>query len=143
MPLSLSYTIKNLKKMKKLLMVCCFVVSIVSLSKAQGRQRMTPAEQAKNLQTQLTLTDDQTAKVTAIFTAQAAKMDSIRTAANGDRQAMMTAMMPMRKATTDKIKAILTTDDQKKAYDKILADQAARMQNRGGGGGGTPPPSQK
>ncbi len=126
--------------MKKLLMVCCFVVSIVSLSKAQGRQRMTPAEQAKNLQTQLTLNDDQTAKVTAIFTAQAAKMDSIRTAANGDRQAMMSAMMPMRKATTDKIKALLTAD-QKTAYDKILADQASRMQNRGGqGGGGTPPP---
>lgn len=130
--------------MKKLLMVCCFVVSIVSLSKAQGRQRMTPAEQAKNLQTQLTLNDDQTAKITAIYTAQAAKMDSVRTAANGDRQAMMAVMMPMRKATTDKIKAILTAD-QKTAYDKILADQAARMQNRGGGqggGGGTPPPSQ-
>jgi len=119
----------------------------VSLSKAQGggggRQRQTPAEQAKQLQTQLTLNDYQTAKATAIFTAQAAKMDSVRTAANGDRQAMMAAMMPMRKATTDKIKALLTAD-QKTAYDKILADQAARMQNRGGGqgggGGGTPPP---
>lgn len=129
--------------MKKLLMVCCFVVSIVSLSKAQGRQRMSPADQAKQLQTQLTLNDDQTAKVTAIFTAQAAKMDSIRTAANGDRQAMMGAMQPLRKATTDKIKAILTTPEQKAAYDKVLAEQAARMQNRGGGqggGGGTPPP---
>jgi len=125
--------------MKKLLMVCCFVVSIVSLSKAQGRQRMTPAEQAKQLQTQLTLNDDQTAKATAIFTAQAAKMDSIRTAANGDREAMMAAMQPMRKATTDKIKALLT-DDQKKAYDKLEADRRAQMQNRGGGGGGTPPP---
>jgi len=134
--------------MKKLLMVCCFVVSIVSLSKAQGRQQRSPADQAKQLQTQLTLNDDQTAKVTAIFTAQTAKMDSIRTAANGDRQAMMTAMQPLRKTTTEKIKALLTAD-QKTAYDKILADQAARMQNRGGGngggngGGGTPPPPSK
>lgn len=130
--------------MKKLLMVCCFVVSIVSLSKAQGgggRMQRSPAEQAKNLQTQLSLNDDQTAKITAIYTAQAAKMDSIRTAANGDRQAMMSAMMPMRKATSEKIKAVLT-DDQKKAYDKMMAERMERM--RGGqGGGGTPPPSQK
>jgi len=132
--------------MKKLLMVCCFVVSIVSLSKAQGgggRGRMNPADQAKQLQTALSLNDDLTAKITAIFQAQATKMDSIRTAANGDRQAMMGAMQPLRKATTDKVKAVLTAD-QVKAYDKWEADRRAQMQQRmGGGGGGTPPPSQE
>jgi Spy/CpxP family protein refolding chaperone len=129
--------------MKKLLMVCCFVVSIVSLSKAQGggggRQQRSPADQAKQLQTQLSLTDDQTAKVTAIYTAQAAKRDSLMKAANGDMQAMRGQMRPMMAATTEKIKAVLTAD-QKTAYDKILADQAARRGGGQGGGGGTPPP---
>jgi periplasmic protein CpxP/Spy len=114
----------------------------VSLSKAQGRQQRSPAEQAKNLQTQLSLTDDQTAKITAIYTAQAAKRDSLMKAANGDMQAMRGQMRPMMQATTEKIKAVLT-DDQKKAYDKMQAERMQRMQNGGGqGGGGTPPPSQ-
>src|ERR1700712_1840823 len=126
--------------MKKLLMVCCFLVSIVSLSKAQGgggggRGRMAPADQAKQLQTQLKLTDDQTAKITAILQVQATKMDSVMKAANGDRQAMRGAMQPMRKATTEKITALLT-DDQKAAYKKMEEERMSRMQNGGGGGGG-------
>lgn len=128
--------------MKKLLMVCCFLVSIVSLSKAQGggRMRMSPADQAKQMQTQLKLTDDQTTKITAILQTQATKMDSVRTAANGDRQAMMSAMQPMRKATQEKIAALLT-DEQKAAYKKMEEERMSRMQNGGGnGGGGTPPP---
>ena len=135
--------------MKKLLMVCCLLVSIVSLSKAQGGgggrggMRMNPADQAKALQTALSLNDDQTAKITAIYTAQAAKRDSMMKAANGDFSAMRGQMRPMMQATTEKIKAVLT-DDQKKAYDKWEADRRAQMQQRmGNGGGGTPPPSQK
>ena len=132
-------------------MVCCFVVSMVSLSKAQGgggRMQRSPAEQAKQLQTQLNLSDDQTAKVTAIYTAQAAKRDSVMKAANGDRSAMRSAMMPLMKATNDQIKSILT-DDQKKAYDKMLEERMQRIRNMGGGmggggnGGGNPPPPQK
>jgi protein CpxP len=130
--------------MKKLLMVCCFVASMVSLSKAQGGgQRMTPAEQAKQLQTELKLTDDQTSKITGIMQMQATKMDSVRTASNGDRQAMMQGMMPIRTAMSAKIKAVLTAD-QAKAYDKMMAERMDRMRQRmGGGGGGTPPPPQK
>lgn len=132
--------------MKKLLMVCCFVVSIVSLSKAQGggggRQQRSPAEQAKQLQTQLSLNDDQTAKITAIYTAQAAKRDSLMKAANGDMQAMRGQMRPMMAATKEKIKAVLT-DDQKKAYDKMEAERMERMQQGGGGGTPPPPPSEK
>jgi protein CpxP len=107
--------------MKKILMLCCFVLGISAASFAQGggRQRMNPEEQAKALQTQLKLDDAQTAKITAIFQTQAKSMDSVRTAANGDRQAMM----------------------QASAYDKMVAE----MRNRQGGqgGGGNPPPSQK
>ena len=124
-------------------MLCCFVLGISAVSFAQGgggRMQRSPEEQAKGLQTQLKLDDTQTAKIVAIYQTQAKSMDSVRTAANGDRQAMMQAMRPMREATTTKIKAVLTAD-QAAAYDKMMAE----MRNRQGGqgGGGNPPPSQK
>ncbi len=122
--------------MKKLLLLLCFIAGITSLSKAQGGgQRRSPEEQAKQLQTQLKLTDDQTTKITSIMQMQSTKMDSVRTASNGDRQAMMQGMMPIRQMMSTKVKALLTAD-QSVAYDKMLADQQAqqraRMQNAGG-----------
>jgi protein CpxP len=120
--------------MKKFLLMCCFLVGITAVSRAQGGgQRRSPEEQAKQLQTQLSLNDDQTAKITTIYKDQAVKRDSIRTASNGDRQAMMTAMMPLMKSTGDKIKAILTAD-QATAYDKLMKDRMDRMRQGGGGG---------
>ena len=118
--------------MKKLLLMCCFLIGITAVSRAQGGgQRRSPEDQAKQLQTQLSLNDDQTAKITAIYKDQATKRDSIRTAANGDRDAMMKAMMPLMQSTSTKIKAILTPD-QATAYDKLMKDRMDRM--RGGGG---------
>lgn len=125
--------------MKKLLLMCCLIAGITTLSKAQGQQRRTPEEQAKQLQTQLKLTDDQTAKITSIYQMQSTKLDSVRTAANGDRDAMRSGMMSIRQASAPKIKAILTPE-QGVAYDKVQADMRARQQN---GGGGAPPSPQK
>lgn len=120
--------------MKKIFLMCCLVVGFAAASHAQGgRMRMSPDEQAKALQTQLKLTDDQTSKVTAIYTAQATKMDSVRTAANGDRSAMMQGMRPLMQASQAKVMALLTPE-QAAAYKKILDERAARMQNGGGGG---------
>ncbi len=129
--------------MKKLLLMLCFVAGITAVSKAQGGgQRRSPEEQAKQLQTQLTLTDDQTAKITTIMKMQATKMDSVRTAGGGRE-----AMTPIRQAMSAKIKAVLTAD-QATAYDKMQAEMRTRQQNGGGyggggNGGGTPPPPQK
>src|ERR1700743_3630691 len=108
--------------MKKLLLMCCFLIGFTAIVKAQGGMRMSAEDRAKNLQTQLKLTDDQTAKITVIYKAQRAKMDSVRTAANGDRDAMHSAMMPMIKATNDQIKAILTPD-QAAASDTMMQDR--------------------
>lgn len=120
--------------MKKILLVCCFLIGISAVSRAQGGgMRRSPEERAKQLQTQLSLNDDQTAKITAIYKIQTAKMDSVRTAANGDRQAMMQAMMPMMTSTNEKIKAVLTVD-QAVAYDKIVKERMDRMRQGGGGG---------
>jgi protein CpxP len=116
--------------MKKFLLMCCFVVGITAASHAQqGGMRMSPEDRAKAMQTQLKLTDDQTAQVTAIFKTSAAKRDSIKNA-GGDREAMRPVMME----ANQKIQAILT-DDQKVAYKKMMDDMRAKMQNGGGGGG--------
>ncbi|MGI4022576.1 MAG: hypothetical protein ACRYFA_13805 [Janthinobacterium lividum] len=124
--------------MKKLVLMLCFIAGITSLSKAQGGgQRRTPEEQAKQLQTQLKLSDDQTTKITSIMQMQSTKLDSVRTASNGDRQAMMQGMMPIRQMTSTKVKALLTAD-QSVAYDKMLADQQAQMRARMQNAGGSP-----
>ena len=120
--------------MKKILLMCCFLMGISALSYAQGgRMRRSPEEMAKGLQTQLKLTDDQTTKITAIYKDQATKMDSVRTAANGDRSAMRGAMAPLRKATDDKVKAVLTPE-QATAYDAWMKERMDRMRQGGGGG---------
>jgi protein CpxP len=117
--------------MKKLLLVCAFVVGISAASFAQGggRQRMTPEKQVEALKTSLTLTDDQSAKALTIFTAQRKVTDSLVTAANGDFGSVRPAMMAERKKTSDKILAILTPD-QATIYKKQLADQDAAMKAR-------------
>jgi protein CpxP len=130
------------KKMKKLLLVCAFILGVSAVSFAQdqtaqgggqGRGRRTPEQMVKRLKEQLTLTDEQVAKVTTIYTAQAKVQDSLRTASNGDRAAMRPAQQALRKATNEKVLAILTPD-QATIYKKQLADMAARQQQQNGNG---------
>jgi protein CpxP len=123
--------------MKKILMMCCVVLGISAVSFAQGRMQATPEERSKQMQTEYKLSDDQTSKVMAVFTAQAKTRDSIRTSSNGDRQAMMQAMRPMMEATSAKLKTILTPE-QYAAYEKANAERMQRMRQGGGA-----PPSQK
>ena len=121
--------------MKKVLLMCCFLVGISAVSHAQGRGRQTPEQQLAFIKTSIapaTLTDDQSAKLTAVFTASAKSMDSLRTASNGDRDAMMEKMRPMRAATTAQVNAILTPD-QAAAYKKAMDARRAQMQGGGGG----------
>jgi protein CpxP len=116
--------------MKKLLLVCAFVIGVSAVSFAQGGGRRTPKEQTDRLKEQITgITDDQATKITAIYTEASKKRDSLMTAANGDRSAMMGAFMKMMPATDAKIKAVLTAD-QAKAYQKIADERAAQMKAR-------------
>jgi protein CpxP len=120
--------------MKKLLLMCCFVIGISAVSRAQGGggggMRMTPEDRVAQMKTSLKLTDDQSTQILAILKAGAAKRDSVRNA-GGDREAMRPIMME----TNNKVQAILT-DDQKAAYKKMMDDMRAKMQQNGGGGGG-------
>jgi len=122
--------------MRKILLTCCILLGIATMSRAQGGgMRMSPEDRAKQLQTQLKLSDDQTAKIIVIYKTQAAKRDSIRTASNGDRDAMRSAMMPLMQASNKQVMDILTPDQQT-AYKKMMEDMRAQRQNGGGGGGG-------
>lgn len=115
--------------MKKMMMICLFLLGISAVSFAQGRQRMSPEERVKAMKESLKLTDDQAAKITAIYNAQMKSMDSLRNA-GGD---MRSQMRPMMQATNEKVKAILTAD-QAAAWQKEMDERRARMQNGGGGG---------
>ncbi|RVU00625.1 hypothetical protein EOD41_11525 [Mucilaginibacter limnophilus] len=121
--------------MKKFLLMCCLFLGITAVSYAQGggRNRMSAEDRAKELQGQLKLTDDQTAKITAIYKEQRTKIDSVRNAANGDREAMRGAMMPLMTATNAKVKAVLTPE-QVTEFEKIQKERMDRMIQGGGGG---------
>jgi periplasmic protein CpxP/Spy len=117
--------------MKKLLLMCCFLIGFTAISRAQGGgMRMSPEDRVAAMKTQLKLSDDQAAKILAIYKASAAKRDSIRNA-GGDRE----AMRPLMQQTNAQVQGVLT-DDQKAAYKKMMDDMRARMQQQNGGGGG-------
>ena len=113
--------------MKKMMMICLFLLGISAVSFAQGRQRMSTADRVKAMKESLKLSDDQVTKITAIYDSQTKSMDSLRNA-GGDRA----AMRPMMQATNDKVKAVLTPE-QAAAFQKEMDERRARMQNGGGG----------
>ena len=122
--------------MKKLLLMCCLATGISAVSFAQsggGSNRRTPEQQANQLKTSLSLNDDQTAKIKAIYEAQTKSLDSLRTASKGDMSVMSENFMPIMQSTQAKLKAVLTAD-QAAAYQKQLDERRSRMQQGGGGG---------
>jgi protein CpxP len=121
--------------MKKVLLVCAFILGISAVSFAQdnasgqngGKRRGgNPVQMTGRLKESLSLTDAQVTKVTAIYAAQAKVQDSLRQASNGDRKAIRPAMTALRRSTNDKITAVLTADQAEK-FKKMLADQAAKQ----------------
>jgi periplasmic protein CpxP/Spy len=121
--------------MKKLLLVCFFLLGISAASYAQGggRQRQTPEQQTAALKESLKLTDDQAAKIKVILTQQGKVRDSLFQAANGDFSSIREKMMPLQTATATKVKAVLTKE-QAEAYQKQMDERRARFQQGGGGG---------
>ena len=124
--------------MKKLLIICGLLLSMVTFASAQGggRQMGTPEERATKATTmlteKLTLTADQQIKVKAILLDQNTEVAKAREEAGDDRQAARAKMMKIMEDNNAKITALLT-DDQEKAYASYLEERKAAMQNRGGG----------
>lgn len=129
--------------MKKNILFIALLVGIVSFSQAQQRPQRNPEEMTKRnveiLEKQLSLTSEQKTKVSAILLMQMNSMDSLRKAAEGqgDREAMRTKMQSIHTENQKKIKELLN-DEQKKAYEKHLAERRERMNNRQGGNTPTP-----
>lgn len=92
------------------------------------------------LQSQLSLTPDQTTKVKDILTAGRAEMKVMRddtTMSPSDRREKMMKMM---KNENEQIKAILTSD-QKVKFEEVEKQQREQRRENGGGPPPPPPPS--
>jgi Spy/CpxP family protein refolding chaperone len=98
-----------------------------------------PARRTMRLQKQLGLSDEQTAQVKTVLADSGAKMETLRANQDLDPRDRRTQMMALRKDEETRLEAIFTPD-QKAKYEEMMAQERARMQNRGGGPGGPPPP---
>ncbi|MBC7614898.1 MAG: hypothetical protein H7202_02410 [Pedobacter sp.] len=137
--------------MKKLLIICGLLFSVVAFASAQGqggqgRMGGTPEERIKRQTDQLVeklkLTDEQKGKAAVVFTAHVAAQTKMREemqAGGGDMAAMREKMQKMNTDLQAKINEFLT-DDQKKAYKTMLdeqkAEQEKRMKERAAAGNG-------
>lgn len=118
--------------MKRIIIALGVVFLAANFAKAQGgRQMGTPAERAERQLTQLEslkLTADQKTKLTEVFIWQGKRQDSLKATMNGSFEGMREKMAPMQAETSKKLSLILN-DEQKKAYEAILAERRARMNN--------------
>ena len=83
------------------------------------------------------LTADQQTKIKPILVDEQKKMEDLRNNSSGDRQAMRSKMMQMRKDTNAQVRALLD-DKQKDKFDKQEQEREQRGQNRRSGGPGGP-----
>jgi protein CpxP len=125
--------------MKKIFLVCAFVLGVSAVSLAQGFQQRTPAEQVDQLKTQVAgITDAQAAKLKLVYEAAGKTRDSLVSAmqnGGGDMQAGMANFTKMRDKTNAQVKAVLTAEQQT-AFQKVADAQAERMKQMMQGGGG-------
>jgi protein CpxP len=128
--------------MKKLLIICGLLFSVITFANAQdgqGRRGGTPEERAKRqtetLAEKLKLSDDQKVKVSAIYLEQGAKMRKLRDSLGDDRTAWRGVMVKANEQADAKITAVLN-DDQKKAFATWVAERKEAMKKRQEANGG-------
>jgi len=125
--------------MKKLLIICGLLFSVVTFANAQDGQGRrgngggTPEERAKRqteqLAEKLKLSDDQKAKVQAIYLEQGPKMRKLRDSLGDNREGFRAAMLKTNAQNEAKIAAVLT-DDQKKAFTAWIKERNEAMKKR-------------
>ena len=96
--------------MKKSWLLCCFLTAFVTTAPAQvaNASVINPGEQAKGLQKQLNLTDEQTTKVAAIYKESSDQLEKIKLSAHGDSGKIAKSSSALRASTNQKIKSLLT-----------------------------------
>lgn len=144
--------------MNKFFLITVLFLGVFSLAQAQrgtgqrpsqaggGRPQMDPAErverQTQQLKESLSLTDEQTAKVKAIYTKYGEKQrEAFQKAREAgeevDREKMREQMQATRTQQDNEIKALLTAE-QKTKFEAVIKERQERMRNwqQGGGPGG-------
>ncbi len=137
--------------MKRLMMIAVSALLLMGLSafaqeaqpaqgqggEGQGQRRggmmMSPEQRANRLAEQLSLSDDQKAKVQKIYEDAAKDMQGMQGASREERMAKM-------QETNEKVKGVLN-DDQKKKFDEMQQQMRQRGPGGQGGEGGQKPPS--
>ena len=106
--------------MKKIWLICCLLIGVTAVNYAQGTYRTTDTtDKAKGLQKQLKLTDEQTAKIAAIYQSSAQQCERIIKAERGSSAKMGKSIRPLRAGTIKKIEGVLTPDQAAK-YDVLI-----------------------
>jgi Spy/CpxP family protein refolding chaperone len=111
-----------------LAMTAIVALSLQQVAQAQ-RMRMSPEERAKALKDTLSLSDEQTAKITKIYETQQTEMRAKFEELQGDRDAMREAMQAMT-AKTDSLIAAVLTKDQLVKYQEFQKQMRERMMQR-------------
>jgi Spy/CpxP family protein refolding chaperone len=98
---------------------------------AEARKLPTPEEVVEKLDSKLSLTDDQKAKITPIISDRQQQMRAVATDGSMRRFQKARKMKSIYQDSDKKIKAVLT-DDQKKKYEEIEQEMKEQMKERRG-----------
>jgi Spy/CpxP family protein refolding chaperone len=96
---------------------------------AQARKLPMPEEVVEKLDSKLSLTDDQKAKITPIIADRQQQMRAVATDSSMRRFQKARKMKSIYKDSDKKIKAVLT-DDQNKKYEEIQQEMKEQMKQR-------------
>lgn len=103
-----------------------------------GRGGFNPAQRLEMMAKTLNLTEPQKAQVKTIQDEMAPKMQAIRDNTSLSREQRRAQMQPIRTEMQDRIKQVLTPEQQTK-YDAMMAQMRARFGGNGGPPNGGPP----
>jgi Spy/CpxP family protein refolding chaperone len=122
-------------------LLACTTIASAQDTPKQGKKGRGPTveQRVDRLNQEVTLTDDQKTKVTALYEDENKKMRELRQDTSLDQQARRDKAVEMRKETDKKMKDILKPDQFAK-YQKM---QEEMRQRKGQGGGGAAPGGEK
>jgi len=112
----------------QLVSVLALALLVQATSPAQPR-RLSPEERTAELKKELSLTEEQAAKVKSIFEQHDKEVRKLFEASGGDRAAMREAMQQKVKQTDEKILALLNPE-QKAKYRELMKERRARFEQR-------------
>jgi hypothetical protein len=102
---------------------------------------MDPAKRTAELTKKLNLTSDQQSKVQSILQSEKSQMESLHQDSSMSQQDRRAKMMDIHKTSSDQIRALLDSNQQKK-WDEMQSKREERMEKHEGGADKGQPPQQ-